>query len=205
MISMLKVIGAELCVGRRINNQGKRPIIAIRHVSAVVGWSGETTMTEPYRDQPTQANDQELLKAYLADRDASCPACKYNLRGCEAEKCPECGAILELRIWSTALNLGAWISALVCLAVPFVILLISILALPLSMQEQGDDKLVIWLGIALLLILISVNGIALYMVFHRRNRFLKMRTSRQWLVSGFIMFIILSCIGSMFVASLLDQ
>lgn len=35
--------------------------------------------------------DAELLKVYLADRDVPCPGCSYNLRGCVAGKCPECG------------------------------------------------------------------------------------------------------------------
>ncbi|GAB5497618.1 MAG: hypothetical protein Phyf2KO_26980 [Phycisphaerales bacterium] len=31
------------------------------------------------------------LAAYLADRDACCPGCGYNLRGLASSQCPECG------------------------------------------------------------------------------------------------------------------
>lgn len=36
------------------------------------------------------------LEAFLADRDAACPHCQYNLRGVRATVCPECGRDLEL-------------------------------------------------------------------------------------------------------------
>lgn len=42
--------------------------------------------------------DPELLKTYLADRDAPCPRCGYNLRGSEAHACPECGVVLRLSL-----------------------------------------------------------------------------------------------------------
>jgi hypothetical protein len=37
---------------------------------------------------------QELMRAYLVDRDAECPSCRYNLRGCEAAACPECRTVI---------------------------------------------------------------------------------------------------------------
>ncbi len=40
----------------------------------------------------------EVLRAYLAGRDAPCPRCAYNLRGCAAQVCPECGVPLSLAI-----------------------------------------------------------------------------------------------------------
>ncbi len=38
------------------------------------------------------------LAEWLAERDAPCPACGYNLRGVASDKCPECGATLELEL-----------------------------------------------------------------------------------------------------------
>jgi len=38
------------------------------------------------------------LSEFLADRDVPCPGCGYNLRGVATDKCPECGAVLELEI-----------------------------------------------------------------------------------------------------------
>ncbi|MGI9013112.1 MAG: hypothetical protein ACR2GY_02570 [Phycisphaerales bacterium] len=39
-----------------------------------------------------------LLAAYLADRDAPCPGCGYNLRGCTTGHCPECGIEINLTV-----------------------------------------------------------------------------------------------------------
>lgn len=38
------------------------------------------------------------LAAHLADHDAPCPGCGYNLRGCAEAICPECGQKLVLQV-----------------------------------------------------------------------------------------------------------
>ena len=40
--------------------------------------------------------DPALLRQYLANRDAPCPNCGYNLRNLTGEACPECGETLYL-------------------------------------------------------------------------------------------------------------
>lgn len=42
------------------------------------------------------STDLEALRDYLRDRDAACPGCGYNLRGLDADSCPECGRRLRL-------------------------------------------------------------------------------------------------------------
>lgn len=42
------------------------------------------------------AGGDELLPAYLSERDAPCPHCGYNLRGVRAAACPECGKAIRL-------------------------------------------------------------------------------------------------------------
>lgn len=49
------------------------------------------------------------LRAFLADRDAPCPNCGYNLRALTAENCPECNAALELRVGLVEPRLGAFL------------------------------------------------------------------------------------------------
>ncbi|GIK18332.1 MAG: hypothetical protein DYG93_12645 [Leptolyngbya sp. PLA2] len=41
---------------------------------------------------------EEMLIAFLADRDVPCPRCRYSLRGIAAPKCPECGVVLRLSL-----------------------------------------------------------------------------------------------------------
>ena len=40
----------------------------------------------------------DLLCALLADTDAPCPGCGYNLRGLRTSECPECGDPLAIRL-----------------------------------------------------------------------------------------------------------
>ena len=43
-------------------------------------------------------SDEQVLSAYLRDRDAECPGCGYNLRNLTSTFCPECGQQIELAI-----------------------------------------------------------------------------------------------------------
>jgi hypothetical protein len=62
------------------------------------------------------AERDELIAAFLADRDESCPGCGYNLRGLERGRCPECERPLVLRIEPLRSPLGVFVAGLVALA-----------------------------------------------------------------------------------------
>ena len=61
---------------------------------------------------------QELaeLRAHLADRDAACPSCGYNLRALTTDHCPECNQQIVLAIRLAEPRLGLWIAGAVALA-----------------------------------------------------------------------------------------
>lgn len=40
----------------------------------------------------------EVVRGFLAARDAACPGCGYNLRGSAGGACPECGRAIELAL-----------------------------------------------------------------------------------------------------------
>ena len=42
--------------------------------------------------------ERETLRMFLADRDAACPECGYNVRGLTTDACPECHRRLRLEI-----------------------------------------------------------------------------------------------------------
>ncbi len=44
------------------------------------------------------AGPSARLREYLADHDALCPYCKYNLRGLPTSQCPECASNLDLEL-----------------------------------------------------------------------------------------------------------
>src|SRR4051812_44872831 len=58
----------------------------------------------------------EHLRTYLADIDAPCPSCDYNLRGLTSDTCPECNQRLTLRVGLAEPRQRAFIGALVGLA-----------------------------------------------------------------------------------------
>lgn len=62
------------------------------------------------------ATDGEVIKAFLADRDVACPGCGYNLQGCAAEVCPECGAGIEIVLRGDTTSPAAWIAGTVAIS-----------------------------------------------------------------------------------------
>src|SRR5690242_20481338 len=60
-------------------------------------------------------DDSATLRAFLAERDAPCPACGYNLRGIEEPLCPECGGTVELAIGRR--SSAAWVLLMAILSV----------------------------------------------------------------------------------------
>jgi hypothetical protein len=67
---------------------------------------------------PSPTDDQAVLGSFLSGRDAPCPICTYNLRDSASNRCPECGARLELRIGSDDLRIGPWLAALLSALAP---------------------------------------------------------------------------------------
>lgn len=43
-------------------------------------------------------SERDLLQEFLAQQDAPCPACGYNLRGLTGPACPECAGVLTLGV-----------------------------------------------------------------------------------------------------------
>ena len=68
--------------------------------------------------------EREMVRVFLAEHDAPCPGCGYNLRGTTGDKCPECAAALELGLkggrrksrWDTLAVIAVCVSALYFLA-----------------------------------------------------------------------------------------
>lgn len=48
--------------------------------------------------EPNLTLPEDPVRLYLADRDAPCPSCGYNLRGIQDTACPECGRKIELTL-----------------------------------------------------------------------------------------------------------
>jgi len=50
------------------------------------------------RQVPESRDLDDAARAYLAVSHAPCPGCGFDLHGCERDRCPECGAAIEIGI-----------------------------------------------------------------------------------------------------------
>lgn len=125
----------------------------------------------------------EMLRAFLADHDAPCPVCGYNLRGVILPVCPECESPIELGVGSAQSRLGAWLLALLAFAMPlsFDILvgLMMIIGVILSAGENAE-------GVFLMIALLTLTAVSvgmLWVLIARKRAWLCMPLRRQWLLA----------------------
>lgn len=67
---------------------------------------------------PESSGELDLLRAYLRDRDVTCPVCGHNLRGAAGFACPECGGRLDLHVVSMDMPHRWWIACVLAFALP---------------------------------------------------------------------------------------
>ena len=127
----------------------------------------------------------DLLCRFLADRDAPCPACGYNLRNLQGTRCPECGDELVLKVNVAEPRLAVLIAGLVGLSAGAGLNgLLVIYGLIRMMIEQRYSTFMteffVTTGIGLVVV-----GYALRLWLRYWPRIRRARKSRQWkLVAG---------------------
>ena len=125
--------------------------------------------------------ESELLKQLLALREIPCPVCGYNLRAIESDKCPECGAKLDLRVGSSDLKLGLWIAAILAIALPLGFATIWAALFCYFWIVKGNYDSGEWIATGSLLLLALIEGFALGVLVRIRKRFWTMRKQTQCL------------------------
>lgn len=116
-------------------------------------------------------SEAQLLKLLLAARDIPCPVCGYNLRAIASTNCPECGAKLDLRVGSTDLKLGPWLTALFAGTLP-----LGIISFGLVIGLGAGDPIlfaVFFVGALAYIMLLTL-------VVRNRRAFWKQPRKRQW-------------------------
>jgi hypothetical protein len=125
----------------------------------------EQPQTPPPLDQPTGQ-----LSAYLADRDEPCPACNYNLRGLQTDRCPECNRELVLQLRLAEPRMGAWIAAIAASAAMLGfngLLVVYFLLWRAGRSSSGRDLN----GVASLVLSALLAGLILHLLIRRRREF----------------------------------
>lgn len=69
-------------------------------------------MNKDTTPNPPSSGAPETLREYLAGSDATCPSCRYSLRGCETTTCPECGWGLQLQLKPRLATVPHWLFGL---------------------------------------------------------------------------------------------
>lgn len=135
------------------------------------------------------SSEGDLLRAWLASHDVECPVCRYNLRATVTRTCPECGAHLRLRAGSSDLRLGAWIVALLGVALPlgFVgIYLILWIVRPL-VAGGGVGWAALRIGGLLPASMMGIYVGMLVLLIRRRHRFWKRPRRTQWCLTACVL------------------
>ncbi len=128
---------------------------------------------------PRQAST-DLLHTYLETHDALCPICSYNLRGVSLGNCPECNAPIELAIGSSQLKLGAWLTAMlaIAMALGFDVVIGMLLVVPVIITG-GEDGAILFLAGSLTTLGLACIGM-LWVLLANRRGWLKMGQRSQW-------------------------
>ena len=126
-----------------------------------------------------KVGDEQLLCAYLADRDVACPRCGYNVRGLTGDTCPECGSQLMLTLNAAMPKQASMFAGLIGLAGALGYAAISLLNLGIQALLPGPPiifSLVLSAGVSLVL-----AGVAIGLWFHAWWLIARQHAMLQWL------------------------
>jgi hypothetical protein len=129
--------------------------------------------------------DAELLVAWLAGRDVTCPACGYSLRDLRRAVCPECSAPLGLAISSSSMGKGPWIMAVTSTALAMGVDGVVSVLIGLGMVVAPPPPTpAAWMTVSILLLLFLVltgaSASGLVAACRSRRRWPCWTRERQW-------------------------
>lgn len=128
-------------------------------------------------DGQTPPAEREMLCAFLANRDAPCPACGYNLRDLQGQTCPECGLALALRVNLQEPALGSFVAGLVgiCTTLGFHAIVL-VWAGVAALGRYGPP----WRDLIPLFVGLVVSTPLLWLWITQRRRVLKLSAAWRW-------------------------
>lgn len=141
-----------------------------------------TPLPELASQPPPRHAPSDHLASYLADHDAPCPSCGYNLRKLLGEHCPECNQLLELRIGLVEPRIAAFVTGLIGLAMGVGfngLILVFFVIDKLRKAPFGPS----WSVCVPLVCSFAILGSALWIWLHSRGRIGRSPAALRWTVA----------------------
>jgi hypothetical protein len=131
-------------------------------------------------------NDHEMLTQFLRDRDATCPTCTYNLRGLQADKCPECGSVVFLTVSGPRPPQAAQLTGLVglCMGLGLNLMLLVYIAIAMHMGRAPSGAwrhAFVWVNVGGAIVL----GAILIVWLKRWQSTGRLRPAVRWFAAAF--------------------
>ncbi len=134
----------------------------------------------PTERETLQPENSALLTEFLANNDAPCPVCGYNLRNLVHGVCPECGQRLTLQVGVPRLRFGPFLLFLA----PMVIMSgFAALATGFSILEGWPSFRRAW-GPWTIMLCGWTEVVAVVLVYSRRHSFLVLTAGKQIFLAG---------------------
>ena len=134
--------------------------------------------------EATANTEADLLRQFLHGRDVPCPSCEYNLRDLPADRCPECGQELALRLQLTEPKQAALLTGLIALSAGAGLngLLIIYFLLVQFILRYSSGGMIPFLVTVLTGFVIFAAAITLWLRFWRRIR--RAGATARWLFAA---------------------
>jgi hypothetical protein len=126
------------------------------------------------------SQSDQMLLAFLRERDAFCPVCKYNLRGLTVARCPECGRALQLTVGAVEPFWAAWITGTIAASGSsgIAVLLVAFSIWRWPHFVRWDEYF------AFFSFVVSIPIAMALLIF--RRRFLRLSRPVQWVLSSLV-------------------
>jgi hypothetical protein len=132
--------------------------------------------------EATAQTETDLLRQFLHGRDVPCPSCEYNLRDLPADRCPECGQELALRLQLAEPKQAALLTGLIALSAGAGLNGLLIIYFVLMQLRYPTNGTLSFLVTILIGFTIFGAATALWLTFWRRIR--RSTATTRWLLAS---------------------
>lgn len=131
----------------------------------------------------TVASEDEMLIAYLHQREVHCPVCKYDLRNLKHSECPECGRKLNLRVTAAEPSQGPFMLLIAALGISSGLGIPSLIFICFgALQVFAEGPVGALAGFSMIYFACSIP--LMLILLANRPSFLKLEQQRQRVMAG---------------------